>query len=80
MELAEPTIEQGVAACVEQGAEAIVAHPYMLSRGRHAVSDIPRMVKEAVEKHPGLEFCVTEPLGIHEKIAEVILERAGLGS
>jgi sirohydrochlorin ferrochelatase len=78
MELAEPTIAQAFEACVKAGAAAIVVHPYFLSPGRHSTTDIPRMVAEAAQKFPGVEYCVTEPLGVHPKIGEVILERAGV--
>ena len=77
MELAEPTIGQAFDACVSEGARSIVVHPYFLSPGRHSTKDIPEMVKEAAKKHPGVTFRVTEPLGVHGKIIEVILERAG---
>lgn len=78
MELAEPSIAETFAACVRDGATAVVVHPYFLSPGRHSQSDIPRMVAEAAAAFPGVEFCVTEPLGLHEKIAEVVLERSGI--
>jgi sirohydrochlorin ferrochelatase len=78
MELAEPTIAQGFAACVQEGATAVVVHPYFLSPGRHSTTDIPRMVAEAARAFPGIEYCVTEPLGVHPKIGEVVLERAGI--
>ena len=77
MELAEPTIEQAFDACVEEGAVSVVVHPYFLSPGRHSTKDIPAMVKAAAEKHPGVTYRVTEPLGVHGKIIEVILERSG---
>jgi hypothetical protein len=35
------------------------------------------MVKEAARRHAGVSYHVTEPLGIHENIIEVVLERAG---
>jgi sirohydrochlorin ferrochelatase len=78
MELAEPTVAEGFAACVKGGATAVVVHPYFLSPGRHSTTDIPRMVAEAAQAFPGVEYCVTEPLGVHPKIGEVILERAGV--
>ena len=76
MELAEPTIEQAFAYCASKGATHIVVHPYFLAPGRHSTQDIPRMVKDAAEKHSGITYHVTEPLGIHEKIIEVIFERS----
>ena len=78
MELAEPTIRQGFDACVRDGASAVIAHPYMLSPGRHATGDIPSMVEDAAAAFPHVKFCVTAPLGLHDKIGEVVLERAGL--
>ena len=80
MELAEPTIEQVIDKCVENGATEIIVHPYMLSPGRHATKDIPELVFEAAKKHPDVKTCVTKPLGLDTKIAEVILDRAGIGA
>ncbi len=77
MELADPTIEAGIQACVEDGATDIVVHPYMLSPGRHATEDIPRMSQAAADRC-GVTVRVTGPLGIHDKLGEVVLERAGL--
>ena len=78
MELAEPSIAQGFAACVKDGATEVVVHPYMLSPGRHAIQDIPRLVAKAAEQHPEVKWRCTQPLGLHEKLGEVVLERAGL--
>ncbi len=78
MELARPTLEEGVEACVSDGATEVIVHPYMLSPGRHATHDIPAMVEQAAVRFPGVVFRVTDPLGIHEKIGEVVIERAGL--
>jgi sirohydrochlorin ferrochelatase len=75
MELAEPTIQQGFDACVAAGADEVIVHPYFLGPGRHSRSDIPRMVGEAAANHPQVSFRITEPLGIHPKIGELILER-----
>lgn len=78
MELAEPSIAQGVADCVAAGAQEVVVFPYMLSPGKHSTRDIPRMVAEAAAAHPGIACRVTAAFGVHEKLAELILLRAGL--
>ncbi len=78
MELAEPGIPAGIKSCVEAGGKEIVAHPFMLSPGRHSTSDIPRMVEEAAKLYPDIKVSVSGCLGVHSKIAEVILERAAL--
>ena len=78
MELAEPSIAAGVAECVTRGAREIIAFPYMLSPGKHSVNDIPRMVAAAVADFPGVTVQVTSAFGVHEKLAEVVLARAGI--
>jgi sirohydrochlorin ferrochelatase len=78
MELADPSIADGVRACVEAGATELIVFPYMLSPGRHSTGDIPRMVAEAAAAHPTLRVRVTSAFGVHEKLAELILGRAGL--
>ncbi len=75
MEIASPTIAEGIAACVEAGAREIVVHPYLLAPGRHSREDIPALAAEAAADHPGVTVRVSEPLGVHEKLVDVVLER-----
>ena len=75
MELAEPTLAQAFARCVEQGAKHVVVHQHFLSPGRHSSSVIPRIAAEAAADHPGIEVTVTEALGVDAQIGEVILRR-----
>jgi sirohydrochlorin ferrochelatase len=78
MELADPTIEAAFNTCVEKGATHIIAHPYMLAPGRHAIRDIPNMVLEAAKAHPNVTVDITDPLGLHPNIIQVILDRCGV--
>ena len=74
MEIAPPTIEDGFKACVEAGAEIVIAQPFMLSPGRHSTSDIPELVKEAAKQYPNIEYEIRPHFGQHYKIAEIITE------
>lgn len=76
MELAEPDIAQALKVCAEAKVTDLVVHPYMLTPGRHAREDIPRLVAEAA--YPGLRTRVTEPLGVHPALAEAVLDRCGV--
>src|SRR5438270_5252887 len=78
MELAEASIAAGVEQCVAAGATELIVFPYMLSPGKHSTADIPRMVAEATQQFPELAVHVTSAFGVHEKLAELILARAGL--
>jgi sirohydrochlorin ferrochelatase len=80
MELANPTIAAGFSSCVEGGATDVTVFPYMLSPGRHSTADIPRMVADVARAFPTVKFNVTPAFGLHEKLAEVVLERAGIGA
>jgi sirohydrochlorin ferrochelatase len=75
LEIAEPGIPEGIAACVAAGVDEIVVHPYFLSPGRHTQTDIPRVVEQAAGRHAGVRIRVSEPLGPHDKLVDIILER-----
>jgi sirohydrochlorin ferrochelatase len=78
MDLAQPDIRRGFTDCVEKGATDVTVFPYMLSPGRHSTTDIPRMVADAAKTFPHVIFNVTPAFGVHEKLAELILDRAGI--
>jgi len=75
MELAEPSIANAFAQCVAQGATRIVAHPFMLAKGRHVSEDIPRLIAEAAAPHEGVEFVIASPLGSHDGVIEAVVAR-----
>lgn len=75
MELAQPSLEEAIDRCVAQGAERVVVSLYFLAPGRHGKTDIPRMAAEAASRHAGLEVVVTEPMGLDERLVEVLHER-----
>jgi sirohydrochlorin ferrochelatase len=75
MELATPDIATAIAQCAAAGARELVVHPYFLAPGNHSTHDIPRQVNEAAGRHPGLTVRVSEPLGLHPKLVDVILDR-----
>lgn len=75
MEIASPSIAEGIAACAAAGARSIDLHPYFLAAGRHTSESIPALVDKALKKHPDLEVRIGEPLGFDPKIIEIVLER-----
>ncbi len=75
MEIVSPTMEDAFEKCVNMGATEVVVHPYFLVPGKHSGFDIPAMAGVAAGKFPGVKYTVTEPLGLHERIVDVVLER-----
>jgi hypothetical protein len=65
MEIARPTIPEGLEALLKEGVEEIVCHPYFLSPdGRHVSEDIPEIMKVAIESlNIEIPVITTEPVG-----------------
>ena len=76
LELAEPTVAQGAARCVAQGARRVILLPYFLSAGIHVRRDLAALRAALAAEHPGVEFRLAEPLGPHPLLLEVVTERA----
>lgn len=70
-----PNIQQGVDACVAQGAQRILLVPYFLYMGAHVLEDLPEELVEAKKRHPGVEMVLGKHLGVHDKLAEIVVER-----
>lgn len=78
MEIAAPTIDEGVKACIRDGATHLIVVPFFLSPGRHSTTDIPSMTKVALGEFPDVTYEVRPPIGTHPGIIDVIIDRAGL--
>ncbi len=79
LELAEPTIPQGAASCVEQGARRVLMAPYFLSAGTHVIRDLERYREELSQAYPGVRFHVCPPLGPHPLLVQILVERVADG-
>ena len=75
LEIAEPTIPQGAAACLAAGATRVLMLPFFLSAGAHVVEDLERHRHELADSHPDIEFRLCPPLGLHPLILEIIADR-----
>ena len=79
LELADPDIPAGAAACVAAGATEVRMLPYFLSMGRHVAEDLERFRAQFREKYPAVTFTLCPPLGLHPKVVEVVRERLAQG-
>jgi sirohydrochlorin ferrochelatase len=70
-----PNIQQGIDACVTKGAERIMLVPYFLYMGAHVQEDLPEEMARARERYPRVTFAMGTHLGVHRKLAEVVVER-----
>jgi sirohydrochlorin ferrochelatase len=75
LELAEPTIPQGMRRCVERGASEVRMLPFFLSPGAHVTRDLRAYREQFGREYPGVVCRLCPPLGLHPLLVEVLLER-----
>ena len=63
LELAEPSIPEGLEACIQRGASEVLVFPYFLAAGRHVVEDIPAEIAKVQDKYPKASIHITSHLG-----------------
>ncbi len=76
LELAEPSIPQGVQRCIDEGAQEVFALPYFLAAGRHVTEDIPAALEKKRGEHPGVEIHLCDYLGKSRAVTGLLLELA----
>ena len=76
LELADPPIDDAVDALVADGADDVVAVPYVLFGAGHLKDDGPAVLGRARRRHPDVRFRLARDLGIHPAVLDVAEERA----
>jgi len=76
LESGRPDLGGAVDRLVTQGVTRIAVVPYFLTLGMHLQRDLPKLVEQALEAHPGLWIEVTAPLDGHPALIEALLGRA----
>ncbi len=76
LELAEPSIPDGGALCVQGGAGRVTMLPYFLSPGVHVRRDLESLRNELAARFPSVAFLLAEPLGRHPLLIEIVDQRA----
>ncbi len=75
LEIAEPTIPQGLQSCLRLQPIRVLMMPYFLSAGAHVTNDLERFRREFVREHPTVEGILCQPIGSHPKIVEIVIDR-----
>ncbi len=76
LEGGRPNLGSAVGELIAAGVSKVVVIPYFLTLGLHLQRDLPLLIEEAREDHPGVEITVTEPLDGHPAMVEALLDRA----
>jgi sirohydrochlorin ferrochelatase len=76
LELASPSIPDGIEQCINDGATRITVLPYFLNSGRHVVEDVPELVNTASQQHPGVDIVIAPHLGASPLMVDLLIESA----
>lgn len=76
LELALPSIPEGLESYISEGAKQITVLPYFLSAGRHVSEDIPAEVQKVRNKYPHIEIKMVDYLGSSTEICDLLLSLA----
>ncbi|MDT8311341.1 MAG: CbiX/SirB N-terminal domain-containing protein [Methylophaga sp.] len=76
LELAEPSIPEGIKACALAGADSVVILPYFLNTGRHVAEDIPAEIDKARQQLPDLNINLQAHIGALPEMRNLLIKAA----
>ena len=76
LELAEPSIPEGLGNCVSAGAREIIVFPYFLPAGTHVANDIPHALEVFRDQHPAIRLRLASHLGASTALPLTVLDVA----
>jgi sirohydrochlorin ferrochelatase len=76
LELAEPSIEEGLALLAGRGARHIVVMPYFLAAGSHVTRDIPEIIDTFRAAHMDIRLSLKQHIGSADGMGRLILDMA----
>jgi sirohydrochlorin ferrochelatase len=76
LEIASPSIPEGIDGAVRRGVESLVLLPYFLAAGSHVAEDIPALVEAKSREHPGVAIEITPYLGAAEGLMDLLVSLA----
>ncbi len=72
LDLAEPSIPDGLRQAIHAGAREVIVLPYFLSAGRHVVTDIPGEVDLVRAEYPDVSITLAAYLGASPGLVELL--------
>jgi sirohydrochlorin ferrochelatase len=77
LQYAQPTPDEALDRCLRQGAKEIVIVPFFMQSGVHVTQDIPVFLEKARKQHPAFEIRVTDYVGAHPLMTQIVMDLVG---
>ncbi len=75
LELAEPSIPDGIDAAVAAGARQVLVLPHFLYPGRHVAEDLPAFVAAADARHGGASVRLLDAFGADPAVIDLLADQ-----
>lgn len=75
LQFGSPSLEESILHYIKENAKSIIVHPLFLFSGKHVSWHIPNIIKKFKQNYPDINIICTKPLGLHEKLIDIIKER-----
>lgn len=75
LELCDPPAGRALDALVARGCDRVGVAPLMLHAAGHSKSDVPAVVLEARQRHPGIEVVYGRPFGVDHALVSLAAKR-----
>ncbi len=74
LQYAKPTPDEALDRCIRQGVKKIVIIPFFMQSGVHVTKDIPAFLEKAKQNHPTLDIRVTDYVGAHPLMEQIVAD------
>ena len=76
LELAGPTIQEGINSIIKKNPKIVLIMPYFLHKGIHIKHDVINEVKTALKRHSFTNILIADHIGVDDNMINLILRRA----
>lgn len=76
LELTAPDLATATQALLDQGATHVTVWPMFLGVGRHVREDLPVLMAQLRQRHPGIAFTLQPAMGEHPDVLESMAQTA----
>ena len=74
LQYGEPGLTAVIERCAHMKADRIIIVPFFMQRGAHVARDIPDTVEQARKNYPGVAIQVTDFVGAHRLMKDIVLD------
>jgi sirohydrochlorin cobaltochelatase len=76
LELTQPPLEASIECLIARGVTQIKVVPIFFAPGRHVLKDLPQLIGNAMDRHPGIEFEVASCVGEADAVIDAMAGHA----